>query len=48
MVLHQFQLVRAVDSLFPLVALYINNNNWLAIACRIDSSINLENGTANR
>ena len=42
MVLHQFQLSRAVNTFFPLVAFYINNNNGLAIASGIDGGVDLE------
>ena len=48
MVLHQFQLVRAVNGLFPLITLYINDNHGLAIASGVDGGINLEHCTANR
>ena len=46
MSLHGLKLVRTVDGLFPLVALYINNNNGLAIACGINGGINLEHRAA--
>ena len=46
MVFYQFQLVRAVDGLFPFVALNINNNHGLAIASSVNGGINLKYSTA--
>ena len=48
MSLDRLQFVRAVDTLFPFVAFYIDNDDRLAITCCVDSRINLEDGTADR
>ena len=48
MVFHQFQRVRAVDALFPFVALHIDDNGWFAVACGIDGRIDLEHGARHR
>ena len=44
--LNGLQFIGAVDTFFPFVALDIDDYHWLAIACGVDGSIDLKNGTA--